>query len=572
MKHTKTSKRIRRVGIVVLLCAVLMVLLTACGGGGSVADYTWTGTDVDGPIYFSRILPLNAAAREKFVAASRGYDMSAEGFDDKNLVLDPNAVTVTDANGQTHTVSLDGAKKALYLDDKNTGVRPSDDASIAKFNEFRDALTAEQVVDIVSRMRTTVDVETKNGFFDAILVGIGWFLQKLTFITGGSYVLGLFIFAIVVELLLLPFGIKQQKNSIKQAKLRPKEMAIRNKYKGRTDQATMQKMNQEIQQLYQEEGFNPMGGCLPLLIQMPIILALYNIVIDPLRYVLGRAAGLSSALTTYCTTARAAGGLGQKLGSGRGTIELLSRITENQSDLEGIKSFAYFTNGDVCFNQLNDIDLPNFSLFGLNTGNVPSIREPSWLWLIPVFTFVFYFASMKLTRKFTYQPAAAADPQMGCSNKMMDVTMPLMSVYISFIVPAAVGIYWIFKSIISTVKQFIVHKTMPLPVFTEEDYKAAEKALKGKSKPEKRPAGERVTASGQRIRSLHHIDDDDEPLPPPVPDREEPKKAKPKKAEEGKAPEAVPEEGAPAEESAEKKMGLAAPLKQDRKSNDNDEK
>ena len=81
--------------------------------------------------------------------------------------------------------------------------------------------------------------------FDAIYKAIGSVLGWMNDFTG-SYVIALFIFAIFVEVLLLPFGIKQQKNSIKQARLRPKEMAIRNKYKGRNDQATMQKMNTEI--------------------------------------------------------------------------------------------------------------------------------------------------------------------------------------------------------------------------------------------------------------------------------------------------------------------------------------
>ena len=76
----------------------------------------------------------------------------------------------------------------------------------------------------------------------------------------GSYVVALFIFAILIEILMLPFGIKQQKNSIKQAMLRPKEMSIRKKYAGRNDQPTQQKVSQEIQELYQKEGFNPMSG------------------------------------------------------------------------------------------------------------------------------------------------------------------------------------------------------------------------------------------------------------------------------------------------------------------------
>jgi membrane protein insertase Oxa1/YidC/SpoIIIJ len=184
-------------------------------------------------------------------------------------------------------------------------------------------------------------------------------------------------------------------------------------------------------------------------------------------------------------------------------------------------------------------------------GNIPSFS--SILVLIPLLTFVFYFFSMKLTRKFTYQ-SAMQDAQMGCSNNMLDITMPLMSVYIAFIVPAAVGIYWIFKSVLSTLKSFIMSKVMPIPTFTEEDYKAAEKALKGK-KPQ-RPAAERAEGA-PKPRSLHYIDEDDEPLPPPVPEKvEEPAK----KEEKAKDP------------AEEKKKADVPHLKEDRKNNDNEKK
>ena len=305
------KKRIVRIVtalLAVLLIGAAMLSLTSCAGSKEEKiESSWTAADADAATYFTRILPMSAEAREKFVAASRGYNMSAEGFD-KNADAPDLGV-----------VNLEGAKAALEL------VKPQDDASKVKFEEFRAALTEAEVKDIVTRMGENVSLETDNGPIDTLLVWIGKFLQILTKITGGKYVLGLLVFALVVEIVMLPFGIKQQKNSIKQAKLRPKEMAIRNKYKGRNDQATQQKMAQEIQKMYQEEGYNPMGGCLPLLIQLPVILALYQIVIDPLRYVLGKAATLSSALTTYCTTAKAAGGLGLSIGNGKGTIELLSQ-------------------------------------------------------------------------------------------------------------------------------------------------------------------------------------------------------------------------------------------------------
>lgn len=101
---------------------------------------------------------------------------------------------------------------------------------------------------------------------DTILGWIGSFLGWLDKITG-SYMIAIFLFAVIVEILmLLLFGIKQQKNSIKQASLRPKEQAIRKKYAGRDDKVTQQKVSEEIQEMYQKEGYSVFGGCLPALL------------------------------------------------------------------------------------------------------------------------------------------------------------------------------------------------------------------------------------------------------------------------------------------------------------------
>ena len=351
--------------------------------------------------------------------------------------------------------------------------------------------------------------------YNAIGKFLGWLDSTL-----GNYVIALFVFAIIVELLMLPFGIRQQKNSIKQAKLRPKEMAIRKKYAGRNDQPTQQKMAQEIQEMYQKEGYNPMGGCLPLLIQFPIIIILYNVVINPLRYIMGMSKEGVSALVEYAGAAVDKGGLGMTV-SKQNTIGLIHYIEEKgTAAIEGIKSFfasSETVDGEAVFSELESVfatgNVPNFNLFGLNLGETPSLEKFGWLWLIPLLTFGVYFASMKLTRKLTYQPTTANDPQAGCSNKIMDFSMPLMSVWISFMVPAAIGVYWIFKSILSTIKQFIMSRVMPVPTFTEEDYKAAEKELKGKNKGQ--PTRD-YTPSGVKPRSLHYIDAEDDETPAPV--------------------------------------------------------
>ena len=160
-----------------------------------------------------------------------------------------------------------------------------------------------------------------------IMMPVAYILRFCNTIVGNHYILALLIFAVLVEIVLIPFGIKQQKNSIKQAGLRPKEKAIREKYAGRDDQPTKQKMQQEIQELYQKEGYNPMSGCLPLLIQFPVIIMLYNIVINPLKYVCGLSAESINAAAELVKTLRPE--LAEKTISTSGnTINLMSYIQE----------------------------------------------------------------------------------------------------------------------------------------------------------------------------------------------------------------------------------------------------
>jgi len=355
----------------------------------------------------------------------------------------------------------------------------------------------------------TVNLSASTNFLDKLLSYIGIFLGWITAIMPAeSYILTLFVFAVILEILLFPFAIKQQKNSIKQAKLRPKEMAIRKRYAGRNDQATMQKLNQEIQELYRSENFNPASGCFQLLLQFPILIVLYWLVVDPIQYVCGGSRDLISVLYGYINAN--AGTLGGKISSTNGSIEIFSRLKEYGAEaFVGIKD--YCQNGAEVFAEIERISaIPaNFTVGPLNLGLTPSFdftTVNAWLLLLPVLTFVVYFASMKINRKLQFQPTQSVDArQQACSNNMMDFTMPLMSVWMTFIVPAAVGVYWVFKSILGVAKQFIMSRVMPLPKFTEEDYKAAEKEMYGKNPPKKIVKSERAGT----VRSLHHIDDED---------------------------------------------------------------
>ena len=321
------------------------------------------------------------------------------------------------------------------------------------------------------------------------------YVLKLCNMIGGNYLIALLLFALIVEILLLPFSIKQQKNSIKQAKLRPKEMAIRKKYAGRNDQVTQQKVQSEIMDLYQKENFNPASGCLPLLIQMPILIALYNIVMNPLRYV----CGLPKEVVTV---------VGEKVVELAEYADLSSKLTQDINLIKPIKELGLeFFSGIEGFTITELSELPNFSFFGIfDLSGIPQFKVINWLWLVPVFTFVFSLISSKVIRKFTYQATMNEQQQNNVSMKVMEYSMPLMSAWICFMVPAAIGMYWIFKQLLGMVKQIILAKVMPVPTFTEEEYKAAEREYAGKQKKKNDKAKD---PNKPKVRSLHHIDDDD---------------------------------------------------------------
>lgn len=502
----KTSTLRWRIGILAALVLMLATVLTGCASGNSgskptvgdvVLDSSYEGgLDATQLKAVATLLSNTYNAKDfqtpyMLLAASRGYDMTAEGFYDSKVSADD---VKTDED-------IIAAAKALIA---TANGKASDSNKISEANY--ENLNVADVKKLVELFQTSVNLTASSGLFDSIQRGIGYFLNWLTTYLGfGSYIVGICIFAILVEALMTPFAIKQQKNSIKQAKLRPKEMAIRKKYAGRNDQVTMQKVQKEIQEMYAKENFSPYSGCLPLLVQFPIIIILYNIIINPLVYVLGQSAGVSSAMSLFYSAPRAAGGLGHAAASAKSTIELLSGGGIGQ--YEGIANFGLFSNGDKVWESIQSIkDLPNFNIGPFDFGLAPSFQRFDILLLVPVLTFVVYFFSMKLTRKFSGQaPAAGAtDRQTACSNTMMDIMMPAMSAIFTFMVPGIIGVYWMFRSVIGILKSFIMSKVMPLPTFTEADYKAAEKELAGKT-PKKVQKSERAGT----VRSLHHIDDED---------------------------------------------------------------
>lgn len=504
----KTSVSMRGIAVVLLLLALLSVL-TGCGSSSKTTKLTvnehvvgdnWQEEGYsmgDGSLtsianMMASVYASEFNVQEMLVAASRGYDITPGGADVGKTgelpVIGPN---------------LEVAKKVITLANEKAADKDKIDMGLLeKFNE-------KDLSALVRAFAVDAQVDAKSGGLDTVLCWIGIALNWITeTLGGGFYIIGICIFAILTEIVMLPFAIKQQKNSIRQAKLRPKEMAIKNKYRGRNDQVTMQKMQKEIQDLYVRENFSPYSGCLPLLVQLPILMALYPIVLDPLHYGLGQSSTMAGYLTTYFTAHPAAGGLGLPLASGSSSIEVLSAIGKNPALLDGLKEFSFFSNGGAVFEKISGVvsSIPNFNIGSINFGLTPSFERFDVLLLVPVVTFFAYFFSSKITRKFTAQPVlneGVDARQAACSNTMMDVSMPLMSTFFTFMVPAMIGVYWVFRSFVGLAKTYIMSKVMPLPVFTEADYKAAEKEMKSNKHVVKK------SENVGKVRSLHHIDDED---------------------------------------------------------------
>ncbi len=316
----------------------------------------------------------------------------------------------------------------------------------------------------------------------------------------GSYAVALIFYALIFKILFLPFSIKQQKNQIKMAKLTPQIEAIKAKYKGNPSREAQQKMQQEIMEYQQKEGYSPFAGCLPMLIQLPLIMWLYTVIRNPLSYISKFADEIIIKANTIVNGLEA---------------DVALKSIDQIKLVSGINEYAEkYGTGDFSKIGLEIEKIPNFDLFGINLAETPNFglfgTPEGWLVLIPILAAVTSWLSMFLMRKWNPNPATAgADAQAQASGKMMDLMMPAMSLFISFGFSGMLGVYWVYQSVFSILQSFILSRVMPMPTYTEEELKAMKKAQKAAEKAQKE-----ALKAQPKYRSLHYIDEDDyEELP-----------------------------------------------------------
>lgn len=334
-----------------------------------------------------------------------------------------------------------------------------------------------------------------------------------------NYLVSLILFALAFQIVLFPLGWKQQKNMVKQAMLRPQEMAIRKKYAGRNDQVTMRKMQNELMELQQKNGYSPLAGCLPMLVQMIIIFPLYWIVIRPLQYCGGLTYSQCYKLAEIFYPKaenesfwrNASKSLGMQPASNTFQIDIANKLIENKDNLAAIIPEGTVADGetelliDAVNKMIDKVGIPDAGVFG--TTPIDGLKVGLWfLIFIPIVNLGLMYLSQFVSKKLSYQSIQQETQQgAGSSMKIMMYVLPLMTGYFTATFASAIGIYWIVRTLLSMAQQFILSRVMPYPKFTEEDYKKAEKDFK---KGVTTPSSQREYPQ-REFRSLHHIDDDE---------------------------------------------------------------
>lgn len=260
----------------------------------------------------------------------------------------------------------------------------------------------------------------------------GYVLREL-YVLIDNYGLALILLTLIARIIMLPSSIKQQKGTAKMQRMQSKVRKIQQQYAG--DQ---KKIQEETQALYSREGYNPMGsGCLPLVLQLPVIYGLIGVIYKPLTYV------LNIPEETVATLTKAAETVLEVSTKNNRTIELLI--------IENIDKFTQYISADV-YKTISEFD---FKFLSISLGQVPSIKEPNILWLIPILAFVSNLASslfMYIRQKET-NPAMAKNPSMGC----MTFGMPIFSLIFTFQFPVGIGVYWIASSFIAFIQTVILN-------------------------------------------------------------------------------------------------------------------
>ncbi|MDD5946977.1 MAG: YidC/Oxa1 family membrane protein insertase [Oscillospiraceae bacterium] len=274
--------------------------------------------------------------------------------------------------------------------------------------------------------------------FNLIAIPFGW-LMRLIYQVVNSYGIALILFTVFMKLLALPSNYKTQVNSARIAMLSPKIEKLKKSFANNP-----QRMQEEQNRLYQEEGINPSAGCLSNLVMMVVLMGVYQVVMRPITHILNMSAQASEAvklLSTWLTENQ----ITEKYLNTRPELIILKYAKTNP------EIFASISDGEF----LSALQGFENTFFGFDLGAQPSLSPAVWnstavlLAMIPILSGVLQLVLTIITQHHN-KKANPSMQGMGAMNIML-YTMPLMSVWIGFAVPAGVGFYWLINSLLSLI-------------------------------------------------------------------------------------------------------------------------
>ncbi len=321
-----------------------------------------------------------------------------------------------------------------------------------------------------------------------IMIALGWVLKMCNLLVG-NYGVAIILFTILIKLALLPLMVKQQRSMMLTQKLQPLLNELQQKYAN-----DKEKLNAETMKLYQKYKVNPMSGCLPLLIQLPILMALYWVVKKPVVYLMGFGEDevwrIISAVLEWAEGTP--DGLSQFL-SAVG-VEKLEALTDNAYKMFGmyeiqiaefIHAHPEIMNSHFITETGKNYDIIDFNFIGLNLSMTPNMGaffnlllgrangltlETALLWMIPILSGLSSWITSKLSQ--AMQPTQPQKDKNGEEQpnpmKSMTLMMPLISAWFAFTLPAAVGLYWIVSNILQLAQQFVLNRVIQIDITDEQ--------------------------------------------------------------------------------------------------------
>ena len=301
-----------------------------------------------------------------------------------------------------------------------------------------------------------------------------------------SYGGAILLFGLLVKLIMLPFQMKSKHSMMRTTMLTPRVKELEKRYA-----TNKQKYQEEVAKLYKEAKINPMSGCLWTLIPFPIVIILYSVVRQPLVALMKLTQENITTLTDVVTrlgyyTAPAKTDVYSQMTIANVLHEHFADIVSNP----GVAEFA---------DKLKNI---NFHFLGLNMIEKPSLmfwNTPEWqngLWYIALLMFLIPFISAGLTilqTTLSQKMNPPQDAQTAQTSKTMNLVMPLMSIYICFIMPVSMGLYWIEQSVLGIIQEAILNRYYK----TKLDAEMAEFARRT---PRWKPSAPRPSVSKPRAR------------------------------------------------------------------------